>query len=201
MEKFTSSLNLFNKTEVKLPFEDLSHVNVCRVKEAKFGIDLFIFLNMITYLPNTEFNLHGKDENSKKIKKIEVTVHKELPVLVNGWLIKQSISVNFKVIPRTQIQGDNKLQSNPDRVMLSGYSRFLVIPNKFIITSFFRPPEQTRQEELDEYLEYVEKVIGNAEYYPYFGFSEKGEGDSGEENKIQVLKLIYEPEKISNWRE
>lgn len=198
MEQFQIDPQLFKLTEIEQPFEDLRHVQPLKAADADYGIDLFLFLNMISYIPNASFDLDGKDEKSKHIKKVIVVIHKDLPFVKNGNIIPKAIKLRFRVIPRTAIQ-DKKLQSNPDRILLSGYSRFLVIPEKYIIVSVGPSLEESSDQEIHNYLVYASKIITNSEYYPYFGYTERKEIINRKETVLKILKLIFKQKELI-WR-
>lgn len=189
----------FYTSDIQEPFEDLSKETIKKIKNAKYGVDLFLFLNMLMYLPNTEFDLMGKDEGSKHIKWVKVTIHKDLPFVKNGIVHSSAIELSFRVVSRDLLKA-SKLRINPDKVFISKFSRFLVLPEKYKVSGFTCFNEDSEKEKkLNEYLLYAKSVICNREVYPRFEKVKREEKVKGKTHKLNILKLIYN-DKNKVWR-
>ena len=164
---------LFKDATINKPFMDISETSIGITNKVRFAVDLFLYLERIYLMPNIKYLVEEKKG------RVVFHIHKEYPekVLENiqeGNLHvkkfthnRNMIKISFKIVKRSSFE-DPAYHENDEIHWLCDklYHKWLILPESYKILDC--NPMATL-----EYLEYVDEILGDSSYFPFFQHTEK----------------------------
>jgi hypothetical protein len=150
----------FNKDEIKPPFEVIPNVNV--IKGCTFGLDLYLFLSKLSYLPNVSHSIKEKDD---KIKNINISVSLGFPSLKEGILAVKNVVLRFKVVRKDLLETFG-YKYNRDLNLINQFTRFMVLPQKFSVVDF--NSFDWKEKEKEDVIKYIKNILFSFDKLPFF---------------------------------